>query len=255
MSRIKELISRIKFRVKIKLVRRHDKLSEQSCTTTMKYLIKEYNEKLRKVRIKAEVFKGVTNIKHYGNCLLMREEIVASRSAQEVLRMNDSKEAEKQHAKKKLGYDHKLIDIEVRNAFKANKVTLSIIKCACRQNHYRVRESMFNNDMVKECCLQYEAAETRDHVIKCNKMIDIRKKFMKKLLIELLKNRDKVEANEIIAFCEDILRHLENETDKECETNEYYVGMTELLRGHVAVEWKEANFEHKKHGKLNKILA
>ena len=49
----------------------------------------------------------------------------------------------------------------------------------------------------------------------------------------MLKNREEVEVNEIITFCEDILRHLENEMEEECETNQCQVGMTELFRGHA----------------------
>ena len=130
-----------------------------------------------------------------------------------------------------------------------------MIKYAHGYNHYGVRDSMFNDNMVEEYCLQCDAVETWDHVIKCSKTIDIRKKFMEKLLMEMLKNRDEVEVDEIMSFCEYILRYLENEMDKEYETNQYHVGMTELFRGYFIVDWKEANFECKKYGKLNKILA
>ena len=72
--------------------------------------------------------------------------------------------------------------------------------------------------------------------------------------MELLKNRDEVDANEIMSFCEDILRYLENDLEEEHETNQCHVGMTELFRGCIAVDWKEANFDCVKYKKLNKII-
>ena len=70
----------------------------------------------------------------------------------------------------------------------------------------------------------------------------------------MLKNKEEVEVSKIMSFCEDMLRHLKNEIEEEFETNQYHVRMTELFRGHIVVDWKEANFKCKKHKKLNKIL-
>ena len=70
----------------------------------------------------------------------------------------------------------------------------------------------------------------------------------------MLKNRDEVDVNEIMSFCEDILRYLENDLEEEYETNQHHVGMSELFRGYVVLDWKEANFECRKHRKLNKII-
>ena len=82
----------------------------------------------------------------------------------------------------------------------------------------------------------------------------MRKKFMENLLMDMLKNRGRVEVDKIMSFCEDILTYLENGTDDEYETNQYHVGMTELFRGYVVVDWKEANFACEKYKKLNKII-
>ena len=56
-----------------------------------------------------------------------------------------------------------------------------------------------------------------------------------------------VEANlnEIMAFCEDILRCLEEETEEEYETNQQFVGMKEAFRGHVVKDWQGTNLECK----------
>ena len=48
----------------------------------------------------------------------------------------------------------------------------------------------------------------------------MRKKFMESLLIELLKRKPKeVDVNIIMAYCEDILRYLEEDTEEEYKTN------------------------------------
>ena len=51
------------------------------------------------------------------------------------------------------------------------------------------------------------------------KTIELRKKFIEKLLLEMLKHRENIEVDTIMALCEDVLRHLENETEEEHETN------------------------------------
>ena len=248
-SRIKYLLDKIKFEVRIMLVRGKD-----NSDNMLKWLIKECDAKSRTVRMKAMDFERVTNVKYYGTYSLMHEGIVASRSVQEVIRIIDSKDAEKKYAKKKLGYKHEFVDYEARNAFKVNEVTPSMIKCAYGFNHYGVREAMFNENMVDDRCPRCEAVETWDHIIKCDKTIAMRKKFMETLLIEMLKNRDEVEVDEIMSICEDILRYLENDTEEEYETNQYHVGMDELFRGYAIIDWKEANIRCKKYAKLNKIL-
>ena len=85
-------------------------------------------------------------------------------------------------------------------------------------------------------------------------MIGIRKRFIEKLLLELLKNREEVEVGTIMPFCEDALRHLENDIEDDYETNQHFVRMKDLFQGYVVVDWKEADFEYKKHKKLNKTL-
>ena len=49
--------------------------------------------------------------------------------------------------------------------------------------------------------------------------MSIRKQFIEKLLVKLLKYKDKANINEIISFCEDIIRYLENDDEDEYETN------------------------------------
>ena len=82
-----------------------------------------------------------------------------------------------------------------------------------------------------------------------------KKKIIELLLTELLKQKPvEVNVNEIMAFCEDILRYLEEETEEEYETNQQFVGMKEVFRGHVAQDWQGTNLECKKYFVLNKII-
>lgn len=109
--------------------------------------------------------------------------------------------------------------------------------------------------MIDDHCPRCQEVETWDHVIKCKETIILRKEFMKKLLLELLKNREFVDVNEIMSFCEDILVHLENDQEVEYETNQQCIGMMELFRGCVAKNWMSADMNVKKCRYLNMILA
>lgn len=242
-SRIKNLLQKIKFDI-----------SRQGNGLTIKHSIKECDKKAKITRLRIMRNRRVTNAKCCGNYSLMCKGIVASRAVQEVVRIIDSKKAEEQYQKRKLGCKYDFIDKNARNSFKASKATPSIIKCAHGFNHYGVRESMFNDNMIDEQCPRCGTTETWDHAAQCTKTIEIRKTCIEKLLMELLKNRDEVDVNEIMSFCEDILQHLENDLEEEHERNQCHAGMSELFRGHIAVDRKETNFECRRHRKLNMII-
>ena len=74
------------------------------------------------------------------------------RSTNAVLRMIDAQEEELRHAKKKYGYKVDFIDLEARNMFSANKVITSMIKCTNSFNHYGLRHTMINNNMIEANC-------------------------------------------------------------------------------------------------------
>ena len=105
--------------------------------------------------------------------------------------MIDAREKEDEHASDKCGYRKEFIDKEARNAFQTGKVMTSMIKCAHGFNHYGLREAMINNDMVESMCPRCEIVETWDHVIKCQNAIELRKEFMKEIVIELVRNNRK----------------------------------------------------------------
>ena len=54
------------------------------------------------------------------------------------------------------------------------------------------------------------------------------------MLLKLLKNKsEEVNVNLIIAYCDDVLRYLEEEIEEECKTNQHCVEMKEMFRGYV----------------------
>ena len=64
-----------------------------------------------------------------------------------------SRESEKKYGTNKLGYKYNFADSEARNAFKIGEVTPSLIKCAHGFNHYSLRDSLINNNIIEEYCL------------------------------------------------------------------------------------------------------
>ena len=87
-------------------------------------------------------------------------------------------------------------------------------------------------------------------------MINTRREFVKNMLAELIKKKqENVRVEETLAFIEDIMKCLENEEEEECKTNQQHVGIIELLRGHVALDWEGTNLHCKKCERLNKIIA
>ena len=53
----------------------------------------------------------------------MMNETIMSRSIQETLRIINTRKAERQYGKQKLGYRYEFVDIEARNAFNSKNVT------------------------------------------------------------------------------------------------------------------------------------
>jgi hypothetical protein len=253
-ARIKELLTRIKFEVKIMLIKGNDETTDQSEKVILSKLLKECDEKAGEVRTKVASFDAMTNIKYYGNYAIMYKGVIMSRNIQEILRIIDSRQYERKHGQHKLGYKYNFVDIEARNVFKMSDVTPSMIKCSHGFNHYGLRDSLINKEMTEEYCPRCDMVETWDHVIRCAKTLAMRKEFIEKLLLAMLKDRDDVSVNEIMAMCEDIVCYMEAGSEEDYETNQHYVGMKELFRGYVIINWMETDFNSKKYRKLNKIL-
>ena len=140
----------------------------------------------------------------------------------------------KEHNKEKLGHKCDFVDHKARNVLAMKDVTPSVIKCMRRFNHYGLRDALINNNMVEEICSRCNNIETWDYVVKYPHTLEIREKFIETLLAKLLKKKlENVDANLIMAYCEDILRHLEEDIDDECETTQHCMGMKETFRGHI----------------------
>ena len=104
-------------------------------------------------------YERITNIKYYGNYVLMYKGIIASRAIQEVIRVIDGKRAEQQYAKKKIGYRYEFVDAEARNIFNSRVVTPSMIKCTYRFNQFGLRDLMINKNMVEAYYLRCDSVE------------------------------------------------------------------------------------------------
>ena len=216
---IKRLLERIKFEVSIILVRGHEENIEQHQIQPLKHLLKECDNQARKERENLSTRDRDANMKYCRMCALMREDIALSRSAQETIRIIDTREAERAYGEDKLKHKCDCIDSEARNAFDPKKVAASMIKCTHGYNHCGLRDTLINKNMIEACCPRCQELESWDHAIKCEETISMRKEFIQELLKKLLKYKNEIDVNEIMSFCEDILVYLEEDEQAECETN------------------------------------
>ena len=156
-----------------------------------------------------------------------------------MVRVIDAKQVKENQAKQKLDYKAEFVDTEARNLFQASKVTTSMVKCANGCDHYGLRHSMINNNLIESNCPRCNQVETWDHVIRCNETIEIRKDFIKELLKDLLKEiNDQISVDNMFSFGEDAMRYLEYEDNEdECETSQSLIGMKDLFRGHIVKMW------------------
>lgn len=58
----------------------------------------------------------------------------------------------------------------------------------------------------------------------------------------------------ILVFVEEMLKYIENDEEEDYETNQQHVGMQELFRGYVVIDWEGTNLNTTKFKKLNKII-
>ena len=203
----------------------------------LKQLMRECDMRARKTREEIREKMNENNIKFHGSYSITRKGELHSREIKEVIRISYAGEKKEEYAKNKCGYRKDFIDMEVKNVFATGKATTPMIKCSRGFNHCRLWEAMINNNMVEAMRPRCEEVETWEHVIKCEKTIELRIKFIKELVIELARNKPKeVHVEETMSFAEDILRYLENEEDEECEMDQQRAGMKELFRGYMVID-------------------
>ena len=171
-----------------------------------------------------------------------------SRSINESMRILHTRKEESEHIEKKCGCRKDFIDLEARNSFQMGKVTAPMIKCIYGHNHHGLRDAGINDYVVEAQCPRCKQVKTWCHVIKCRETRSLRKEFVKDLAATLVKNKpEDVNVEIAMSFAEGIMRYAENEEEEEYETNQQCVGMKELFRGHVAIDWEGANLNTIKH--------
>ena len=104
----------------------------------------ECDRRSKEIRKNIHLRENDTNIRFYGDYIIMKGNEVKSRAIKEVIREIDTKIDEKEYARKKLRDNYNFYNIEVRNLFTKSKVITSMIKCANGINPYRVHNNMIN---------------------------------------------------------------------------------------------------------------
>ena len=89
---IKHLIEKIKFEVKIHLIKSHEKQVGTYEQNLMKHLIKECDRKAKTIREESRNKMNCTNIKFYGSYTMKRNGELQSKAVKEVMRVLDARE-------------------------------------------------------------------------------------------------------------------------------------------------------------------
>ena len=146
----------------------------------------------------------------------------------------NAREIEEAYMKEKIGYNVEYTDVEAQNTFPMNKVTASIIKCANGYNHYGLRDATINKNMINSEYPQCSLPESWEHMVKCRKTKELRRVFIKELLIKMLKNKPR-DINEMNIFdiTEDIVKYLNNDKEGDYKTSQEFIGFKNLFKGMV----------------------
>ena len=195
-----------------------------------------------------------TNVKCYRHNGIEKERNFMSRFVKETMRILDANKKEKEYLNEKLGFRSNLIDIEARNLFR--KVTVLMIKYAYRHNYYRLRCTLANNNMVEAVCLRCCRIETWEYAMKCFKIERNRADYVKKMIKEMIKKKLRdMKIDHIMLFIEGILRHLEGETEEDCETNQHYTRIQNLFQQCAVKAWFGMNFSNNQCRIINEFIA
>ena len=172
-------------------------------------------------------------MKYLGKCALIVHNTIANGAMKEIIRKVDAIENEAKYIKDKIGRNHEYVDVEARNAFLVNLVTPSLIKCASGYNHYGQRDVVINKQLCNAECPRCSRNESWEHVVQCKETKSLRREFVKKLLIDMLKERpEEVDRMEIFDMIEDILKYLDEE-EEDFDTTQEFIGFKHLFRGIV----------------------
>ena len=90
--------------------------------------------------------------------------------------------------------------------------------------------------------------------MKCCKVKQLRKGFIKDFTLELVKNKpNRVDVGKMMLLTQSVLRHVKNEEEEECEVNQYLVRSQKFFRGYAVVAQKGVVLSSKKCRELSKI--
>ena len=104
-------------------------------------------------------------------------------------------------------------------------------------------------------CLRCSEPEIWDHIIRYRKTRDFRRKFITKLLVELMKKKPtNIEYEELFDMVEDILIYLEDGDKNKYVTNQHMIGIRFLFRRYIVKAWKGVNFLVSTYRNLNRIV-
>ena len=185
----------------------------------MQHLLKEYNKDTKKFNLNIEEKELENNIKFIGKCALEIKGRIANGAIKEVVWKVDTIESEYEYRISKIEHNSEYANIVDRNAFLANKITVLIIKCINSFNLCGLREEMMKNNKINGKCLRCSYPENWEDIVQCSSTIELRKVFIKELLVEMLKNKLKmVNQLDIFNIKEDILKFLNEDDEGNYET-------------------------------------
>ena len=78
---------------------------------------------------------------------------IIGQCAKEAIRVIYAKKKEEEYSKEKFKEKYEFADVEARNAF--NNCAASMIKCSHGYNHYGLKDTLINNNVIEIICLRY----------------------------------------------------------------------------------------------------
>ena len=87
---MKEIVSRIQFKIEFKLIRGHAPVRDKFTQNLLQYLMNGCDEETWKMKENCRTKERETNIKHVGKCSLEIKEKIVTNSVKEAMRIVDA---------------------------------------------------------------------------------------------------------------------------------------------------------------------
>ena len=117
------------------------------------------NRKAKETRIQNKMNPVPLNIKYTGYYAIQKNNKLLMKSINEILRIEDAREVEKQYIKYKFKHTHEFIDIKARNTFSTNQ-SIAKMKCYYGFNAVEVWDNQINNRKIAVECPRCREKET-----------------------------------------------------------------------------------------------